>query len=204
MDMFGGVAEFHDIQLACPALSSAVVQGNQQHLRQVIYNLLDNALKFTPAGGRVTVQLHVDSPASFVVFSVRDTGPGISPEDLTRVFDRFFQSHRPRTGTPEKRGTGLGLSICQAIVKAHDGTIEVESQVGVGTKFTVRLPSSGSQSEPPEPRTHDHRKAGRQPLEDKPAPAEKPVEASSERIAPEVPEKFPLDPIPPASRSLLT
>jgi signal transduction histidine kinase len=140
MDMFGGVAEFRDIQLACPALPSAVVQGNQQHLRQVIYNLLDNALKFTPAGGRVAVQLGVDAPRNAIVFSVSDSGPGIREVDLPHVFDRFFQGHRPRSVPSEKRGTGLGLSICQAIVQAHDGTIEVDSEVGVGTCFTVRLP----------------------------------------------------------------
>ena len=140
IDMFGGVAEFRDIKLACPALPSAIVHGNQQHLRQVIYNLLDNALKFTPAGGRVTVQLRIDAARDTVVFSVSDSGPGIPEGDLPHVFDRFFQGHRPRTGPSEKRGTGLGLSICQAIVQAHDGTIEVASQVGHGTRFTVCLP----------------------------------------------------------------
>lgn len=140
IDMFGGVAEFRDIKFACPALPSAVVQGNERHLRQVIYNLLDNALKFTPAGGRVAVQLQVDLEKDSVVFSVRDTGPGIPEAELPHVFDRFFQGKRQRTGPSEKRGTGLGLSICRTIVQAHDGTMEVDSQVGVGTCFTVRLP----------------------------------------------------------------
>ena len=139
MDMFGGVAEFREIQLVCPALPSVVVFGNQQHLRQVVYNLLDNALKFTPAGGRVTVQLRIDDREEAIVFAVRDSGPGIPPDELPHVFDRFFQGSRPRTGTAEKRGTGLGLSICQAIIRAHDGTIEVESALGEGTCFTVRL-----------------------------------------------------------------
>lgn len=145
IDMFGGVAEYREIKLACPALPSAIVQGNRQHLRQVIYNLLDNALKFTPAGGRVTVQLKVNSAQDDIEFSVRDTGPGIPEADLPHVFDRFFQVHRPKTGTAEKRGTGLGLSICQAIVQAHDGTIEVSSKAGDGTRFTVHLPCAGSE-----------------------------------------------------------
>jgi signal transduction histidine kinase len=149
MDMFGGVAEYRDIKLACPGLPSAVVQGNQQHLRQVVYNLLDNALKFTPTGGRVTVQLQVDTPREVIVFSVRDSGAGIPEHDLPHVFDRFFQGHRPKTGPSEKRGTGLGLSICQAIIQAHDGTIEVDSQVGVGTRFTVRLPREDESQETP-------------------------------------------------------
>ena len=140
MDMFGGVAEFREVQLVCPALPAVVVSGNQQHLRQVIYNLLDNALKFTPAEGRVQVNLRLDREQSSVVFSVHDTGPGIPSADLPHVFERFFQGKRPRTGTAEKRGTGLGLSICQAIVQAHDGTIDVTSNTGSGTCITVRLP----------------------------------------------------------------
>ncbi len=147
MDMFGGVAEFREIQLVCPALPAVVVYGNQQHLRQVVYNLLDNALKFTPAGGRVKVQLQVDDREDTIVFAVRDSGPGIPPDELPHVFDRFFQGSRPRTGSAEKRGTGLGLSICQSIIRAHDGTIEVESKLGEGTCFTVRLPCGGLASQ---------------------------------------------------------
>ncbi len=142
MDMFGGVAEYRDIRLDCPALPPVEVQGNRQHLRQVIYNLLDNALKFTPAGGRVRVHLKLEAAQESLIFVVRDTGPGIPPEDLPHVFDRFFQGHRPRTGNVEKRGTGLGLSICHAIVRAHDGNIDVQSQPGAGTCFTVHLPRS--------------------------------------------------------------
>lgn len=140
IDMFGGVAEFREIQLVCPALPSVIVYGNQQHLRQVIYNLLDNALKFTPSGGRVDVQLRTDEQDNAIVFSVRDSGPGIPADELPHVFDRFFQGKRPRTGSVEKRGTGLGLSICQVIVRAHDGTIDVEGKAGEGSCFTVRLP----------------------------------------------------------------
>ncbi|MEO8497237.1 MAG: HAMP domain-containing sensor histidine kinase, partial [Planctomycetota bacterium] len=151
MDMFGGVAEFREIQLVCPALPRIVVYGNQQHLRQVIYNLLDNALKFTPAGGRVKVQLKADNREETIVFSVRDSGPGIPEDELPHVFDRFFQGSRPRTGPTEKRGTGLGLSICQAIVRAHDGTIEVDSQVGRGACFTVRLPRGRGGDKPSPP-----------------------------------------------------
>ncbi|MDA1053735.1 MAG: HAMP domain-containing sensor histidine kinase [Planctomycetota bacterium] len=156
MDMFGGVAEFREIQLVCQALPSVVVYGNQQHLRQVIYNLLDNALKFTPAGGQVKVQLKADNQEEAVVFAVRDSGPGIPEAELPHVFDRFFQGHRPRTGTAEKRGTGLGLSICQAIIRAHDGTIEVNSTIGKGTCFTVRLPRGRDGDNPPPPsKEHD-------------------------------------------------
>jgi signal transduction histidine kinase len=153
MDMFGGVAEFREIRLVCPALPVVLTHGNQQHLRQVIYNLLDNALKFTPAGGRVNVELRFNDCDNTIVFAVRDTGPGIPADELPHVFDRFFQGHRPRIGTAEKRGTGLGLSICHAIVLAHGGTIEVDSKVGHGTCFTVRLPRD--HKPPSSPKNHE-------------------------------------------------
>ncbi len=152
MDMFGGVAEFREIQLFCPASPSLAVHGNQQHLRQVVYNLLDNALKFTPSGGSVKVQLRADDLGESLVFVVRDSGPGIPADELPHVFDRFFQGSRfrggaaeQRSGRAEQRGAGLGLSICKAIIAAHDGTIEVDSQLGQGTCFTVRLPRGDGQ-----------------------------------------------------------
>ncbi len=158
MEMFGGAAEFREVQLLCRALPSLAIQGNRQHLRQVIYNLLDNALNFTPAGGRVHVQLSVDEATDTVILDVHDTGPGIPESDLPHVFDRFFQGNWPRTGSTERRGTGLGLSICQAIVRAHDGTIDVVSKPGEGTRVTVRLPRAkldreGISLQPPELQT---------------------------------------------------
>lgn len=140
MDMFSGAAEYREITLDCEALPEVTVEGNRQHLRQVIYNLVDNALKFTRAGGCVTVSLEIDSIANQMKFAVRDNGPGISAEDLPSVFDRFFQGHRPRTGGADARGTGLGLSICRAVVQSHNGTIEVTSELGKGTQFIVTLP----------------------------------------------------------------
>ncbi|MCB9874524.1 MAG: HAMP domain-containing histidine kinase [Planctomycetaceae bacterium] len=141
MDMFGGVAEYREIQLNCPALPRVAVNGNCQHLRQVVYNLIDNALKFTPAGGQVRVRLTFEGePPTTVRFAVEDTGLGIPAEELPRVFDRFFKGTNRRSGSAEVRGTGLGLSICQAVVRAHEGTIEADSEPGRRTCFTVRLP----------------------------------------------------------------
>ncbi len=152
LDMFGGVAEYRDILLTCPALPIAEVNGNRQHLRQVIYNLLDNALKYTPAGGRVAVNLVVADGQ--LIFSVRDNGPGIRADDLPHVFDRFFQGDRKRQGHAEIRGAGLGLSICRAIVGAHDGRIEVDSEPGRGARFLVRLPLMPLRDEVPAPLQH--------------------------------------------------
>jgi heavy metal sensor kinase len=206
MDMFGGVAEYRDIELACPALPSAVVQGNRQHLRQVIYNLLDNALKFTPAGGRVSVHLKNDDARAAVVFTVQDTGPGIPEEELPHVFDRFFQGNRPRSSTGERRGTGLGLSICKAIIQAHDGTIDVESKAGEGTRFTVRLPRGDRAAPPPPPQPHERateRHEGRaecQPAHGGPGPCgqDESARAARDKLA-----RRPLSPAPSTSRSLL-
>ena len=112
-------------------------------LYQVVMNLLDNALKYTPAGGTVT--LFLDSADHIVQFGVADTGMGISAEDLPKIFHRFFRTDEARTGPHEdaNRSLGLGLAIVKSIVEAHDGTISVESEVGKGTKFTISLPTVG-------------------------------------------------------------
>jgi signal transduction histidine kinase len=112
------------------------VNGNSDRLKQVMLNLLDNALKFTPDGGSILTDLYRDS--QYAVIAVRDSGVGIKDEDLPHVFNRFYQSDRSRTHTGG--GFGLGLSIVKWIVEAHGGVIRVESQVGGGTSFFVSLP----------------------------------------------------------------
>ncbi len=103
---------------------------------QVLVNLLDNAIAHTPPGGTITVGC--ETVGDRARFRVADTGAGVRPEDLPRVFDRFY---RPDTGrTREQGGAGLGLAICKAIVDAHGGTIAVTSAIGEGTTFTVELP----------------------------------------------------------------
>jgi len=111
--------------------------GDGDRLAQVFTNLVDNALKFTPAGGQVTLAARREG--ADVVIEVRDTGRGISPEALPHVFDRFYQEDVSRAHR-ERRGAGLGLAIAREIVAAHGGRISVRSQVGQGTVFTVRLP----------------------------------------------------------------
>jgi signal transduction histidine kinase len=127
-------AEQSGISLSVDVKATVQVLGDAGRLEQVLDNLLSNALTHTVSGGRVTVTINRDSEAA--VFAVADTGEGISPEALPRIFERFYRGDKSRHGS----GTGLGLAIVQEIVRAHKGTIGVESVVGLGSKFTVRLP----------------------------------------------------------------
>ncbi|MBK8025028.1 MAG: HAMP domain-containing histidine kinase [Chloroflexi bacterium] len=115
------------------------VQGDPDRLKQLLLNLVGNAIKFTPDGGKITVSLsRTDTQA---VVDVVDTGIGISPEDQKRIFDRFYQADSSRARETGE-GAGLGLSIAQWIVEAHGGHIEVTSAPNQGSKFTVQLPHS--------------------------------------------------------------
>lgn len=120
------------------SLQPATTLGDPDRLRQVVLNLLTNAVKFTPVGGRVDLDVHRDEDA--VVLSVTDTGVGIDAADLPLIFNRFWRG--PDTGAVT--GTGIGLAIVASLVRAHDGTVSVRSQPGVGTTFTVRLPAAST------------------------------------------------------------
>jgi signal transduction histidine kinase len=109
------------------------VAADASRILQVLSNLVGNAIKFTPAGGRVRV--HAESSDGEVRFTVSDTGQGIPPEQLPHVFGRYWQGVRT-----DRRGVGLGLAIAKGIVEAHKGRIWVESQVGVGSNFIFTLP----------------------------------------------------------------
>ena len=104
-------------------------------LREVLDNLVANALRYTPAGGTVTVA-GVRAPDGGLTLTVTDTGAGIAPEALPHIFDRFFK-------TPDSRGTGLGLAIARNLVEAHGGTLTVESEVGRGTRMRAEIPGEG-------------------------------------------------------------
>jgi signal transduction histidine kinase len=142
MEMFEPVAEERQVKLTS-TLTDVQVTGNPREIRQLLTNLIDNAIKFTPSGGTVHVGLrrHDDR---FACLTIRDTGIGIPTQDLSRVFDRFFQVDKSRHRGIETRGNGLGLSICQAIVHAHQGTISVNSKLNAGTTFTILLPLARS------------------------------------------------------------
>jgi signal transduction histidine kinase len=113
-----------------------VVTADADRLLQVFTNLIDNAIKFTPEGGAVEVTLRQDGADAIV--SVADSGRGIPPDDLPRIFDRFYRVERSRSR--EAGGSGLGLAIAKHIVDAHGGRITVMSRPGAGTTFSVALP----------------------------------------------------------------
>jgi two-component system sensor histidine kinase ChvG len=111
---------------------SRFVRARETDLETAFLNLLDNAVRFSPAGA--PVEIAVSGDLARVDVSIRDRGPGISPQNLPRIFDRFF------TTDADRDGTGLGLSIVKSVVEAHGGTIEVKSAAFEGTTFTVTLP----------------------------------------------------------------
>jgi signal transduction histidine kinase len=119
------------------------IEGDPVRLAQMMDNLVSNAIKFTPSGG--TVAVTVDGDGDGVVFGVSDSGVGISASDQEQLFDRFFRTHSAAAGAAP--GTGLGLTITKAIVEAHHGSIALESTVGTGTSFRVRLPRTRSSTE---------------------------------------------------------
>ncbi|MBF0490578.1 MAG: PAS domain-containing protein [Candidatus Omnitrophica bacterium] len=107
-----------------------------QRMEQVFLNLLDNAVKFTPAGGKIKIKAGIEK--RHIRVDIIDNGPGISSENLSRIFERFFRADKSRN--QETGGTGLGLSIVKHIVEAHQGTVNVESTLGRGASFSVYLP----------------------------------------------------------------
>jgi len=137
-EMFVGVAEARGLQMDVRIEDSVAVSGSAHLLRQLVNNLIDNAVKYTPAGGRVEVSLTTDAAHRHAVLTVSDTGIGIAPADVPRVFDRFYRTDRSRSRS-EAGGAGLGLSICHAVVSAHGGQIECVSRPDRGSAFTVTL-----------------------------------------------------------------
>ncbi len=117
-----------------------MVRANRHHLRQVVNNLIDNAVKYTLPGGSVSVRLERREADDQAELIVEDTGIGIRDEDIPRVFERFFRADKARQKEAGVGGTGLGLSICEAVVVAHGGVISLDSQAGKGTRVSVRLP----------------------------------------------------------------
>jgi two-component system, OmpR family, heavy metal sensor histidine kinase CusS len=138
--MFQGVAEAQELSLQFRCTSAVRVRGREQHLRQVVCNLIDNAIKYNRPGGQVVVEVEGDPIAHQARLRVSDTGAGITAADLPRIFERFYRSDASRQHDSGVSGTGLGLSICQSIVHALQGAIAVESEPGQGSRFSITLP----------------------------------------------------------------
>lgn len=134
VDFYRLLAEQQQVHLELQAEPGLVsVWAHPEEMRRALVNLVDNALKYTPAGGRVTVFLAPRGQAIRV--EVRDTGPGIPPEDLPHLFNRFYRGRNARPG-----GTGLGLAMVRAIVEAHHGRVGVSSRLGEGSRFWMEIP----------------------------------------------------------------
>ncbi|GAB4323393.1 MAG: hypothetical protein Kow00127_16060 [Bacteroidales bacterium] len=122
-----------------------IVELDTEKTRQIIYNLISNAFKFTPAGGSINVDIVLNNDR--LTITVTDTGKGIPPEDIPHVFDRYFQTTRP--DAPMTGGTGIGLALCKEYANLFGGDISVESEPGKGTKFTVSFPVTVQEDIPP-------------------------------------------------------
>ena len=140
VSVYEDVADEKQIELRSAVEDGLTVTGDRDRLRQVLANLIDNAVKYTPPGGRVTVSARADGPDAGdvrgVLIEVADTGTGIAAHDLPRIWERLYRGDQSRA----ERGLGLGLSLVRAIVRAHGGTVDVATAPGRGSTFTVRLP----------------------------------------------------------------
>jgi heavy metal sensor kinase len=140
VEQFRSTAKEDGLSLTWELEPEAVVRGDRTQLDRLVTNLLSNALKYTPRGGHVHVNVRKD--AGQVTLTVADDGKGIPEESLPHIFDRFYRV----PGSDPAKGLGLGLSFVAWIVKAHNGTIDVKSAVGKGTKFSIVLPGAGGDS----------------------------------------------------------
>ena len=111
-----------------------VIYGDKNRLKQVFLNIIDNALKYTPEGGMIGVQVYRDYKENAVRIIIADNGCGINPEDLPKVKDKFYKANQ------KINGSGIGLAVADEIIKMHKGTLELESSPAVGTTVTISLP----------------------------------------------------------------
>lgn len=141
VDLYRPMAEEQGIELFVSRSEDVTIVADSARVKQVVCNLIDNAIKYTLHHGRVSVSVFANENSAHIMFE--DTGIGIAPDSLPRVFDRFYRSDQARTST-NGVGSGLGLSICKSIVEAHGGEIRIDSVLGKGTSITVSLPPVGA------------------------------------------------------------
>jgi len=141
VDLFSPVAAERGLTLQCRMESQVPIIGDPSRLRQLVANLLDNAIKYASSPGSIDILLTRQN--GYAHMQVKDTGMGISPEDLPKIFDRFFRADQSRSKNGSG-GAGLGLAICDSIVRGHDGTITMTSAPAKGTTVTVQLPIAKS------------------------------------------------------------
>ena len=125
------------VKLNLVGIDQAIINGDRDKIKQVFLNLISNSISYTPKGG--TIEVNLEKVGNQALFYVKDSGAGISPEDLPHIFERFYRGDKSRTHTATS-GFGLGLSIAKTITEKHGGKIEVESQLNQGTTFRVYLP----------------------------------------------------------------
>ena len=135
-ELFSPTAEDKGVNLRCDLPEKSRLEGDTRMIQRLLSNLLDNAIKYTPSGGSVTVSL--EEKEEHQEITIKDTGIGISPNDLPRIFERFYRCDRSRS----QEGIGLGLSLARAIARAHGGDILVTSLLNQGSTFIVTLPKS--------------------------------------------------------------
>jgi heavy metal sensor kinase len=132
------LAEENNIKIVFSFLEPTAIKGDEVRLRQMVWNVLQNGIKYTQRGGELKISLQ--NEGEFVLLTIQDTGIGIPEKDLPLIFNRFYRVDKARTR--DEGGSGLGLSICRQIAEAHKGKIEVESKLGVGTRFKIQLPNT--------------------------------------------------------------
>jgi signal transduction histidine kinase len=136
VDLYEDLAEDRRLSIHVDTQEDVWVRGDRSRLRQVLANLVDNAVKYTPPGGRIELRTQRDGPEAVV--TVEDTGIGIAPDELPQIWERLYRGDKSRS----ERGLGLGLSLVRAIVQAHSGTVTARSRLGEGSSFQLRLPAT--------------------------------------------------------------